>query len=337
MSIPTPETDTLFYYGRPIPLTVESIIAFAKEAKALCAKLERERDAAQDWQSIKVTKNGETHPLGRLVEMLERERDELRTQLRPNCLINVAALPPGAVGSMYSNDAKACLESLEDTRTRLENALSDKVIAEAGNVSLANENDRLFKQVGEGSTYAAELSAKLSDAEAQIAALQDKALAEVGENATIQRLRSEIAELNANYLKVMVERDRLAAWKKDALTVIGQWNQVDAFVRSHPSLKVGDSVSVETLRMLREGDELRASIGVVESWMPKPPENLREDIIRAINCRSAENGSNTPDWILGDFLMASLEAFDAATNARTTYYKIPDDAPMTDPPATTVG
>ena len=51
-------------------------------------------------------------------------------------------------------------DQLDDLRTRLENALSDKVIAEA-----------------------------------QIAALQDKALAEVGENATIQRLRAEIAAL----------------------------------------------------------------------------------------------------------------------------------------------
>lgn len=75
----------------------------------------------------------------------------------------------------------------------------------------------------------------------------------------------------------------------------------------------------------------------IETWMPKPPENLREDIIRAINYRSADNGSDTPDWILGNFLMASLAAFDMATKDRTQYYSGSDDVPASDPPATTEG
>lgn len=104
-----------------------------------------------------------------------------------------------------------------------------------------------------------------------------------------ERLRREIAKLNADYLAVMVERD---TFRRD----------------------------LATIAMPRE------------SWMPKPPTNLREDIIRAINCRSAENGSNTPDWILGNFLMASLAAFDAATNERTSYFRRPDDAPIMDLP-----
>jgi hypothetical protein len=135
------------------------------------------------------------------------------------------------------------------------------------------------------------------------------------------------------------QRDQLARWKKEAMTVESWWSKIDAFVRTHPSVTVGDNVAHATLRLLQERvfieaerDALRADIAPSrEAWMPKPPENLREDIIHAINCRSAENGSNTPDWILGDFLMASLEAFDAATMARTRYYKIPDDAPAVDP------
>lgn len=46
------------------------------------------------------------------------------------------------------------------------------------------------------------------------------------------------------------------------------------------------------------------------------PNSLREEIEHAINCHSAENGSNTPDYILANFLMTVLEAFDAAVNAR---------------------
>jgi hypothetical protein len=43
---------------------------------------------------------------------------------------------------------------------------------------------------------------------------------------------------------------------------------------------------------------------------------LREDIESAINCNSAENGSNTPDFILAEFVRGCLVAFDAAVNER---------------------
>ncbi len=42
----------------------------------------------------------------------------------------------------------------------------------------------------------------------------------------------------------------------------------------------------------------------------------------ALNRVCAEAGSNTPDFILGGFLAASLEAFDAATRAREQWYGV---------------
>ena len=39
---------------------------------------------------------------------------------------------------------------------------------------------------------------------------------------------------------------------------------------------------------------------------------LREDIEHAINCNSAENGSNTPDFILAEFLTDCLAAYNKA-------------------------
>ena len=53
---------------------------------------------------------------------------------------------------------------------------------------------------------------------------------------------------------------------------------------------------------------------------------LREEIRAAINRCCAENGSNTPDWILAEFLIACLEAFDKATKARSSFY-MRDDSP----------
>lgn len=47
---------------------------------------------------------------------------------------------------------------------------------------------------------------------------------------------------------------------------------------------------------------------------------LRDDIQTAINRNSAENGSDTPDFILAEFLTGCLAAFDAATSQRDKWY-----------------
>ena len=47
---------------------------------------------------------------------------------------------------------------------------------------------------------------------------------------------------------------------------------------------------------------------------------LRERIQTAINCTSAENGSNTPDFILAAYLVSCLVAFDRACTERERWY-----------------
>lgn len=47
---------------------------------------------------------------------------------------------------------------------------------------------------------------------------------------------------------------------------------------------------------------------------------LRKKIETEINSASAENGSDTPDFILAEFLCDSLSAFDRACNAREAWY-----------------
>lgn len=58
--------------------------------------------------------------------------------------------------------------------------------------------------------------------------------------------------------------------------------------------------------------------------------DLRQRIQHAINETSAENGSNTPDYVLANFLMGCLTAFDAAVNARHNRAVMQSAAP---PPA----
>lgn len=47
---------------------------------------------------------------------------------------------------------------------------------------------------------------------------------------------------------------------------------------------------------------------------------LAAEFARVINCASAENASNTPDFILGQFLSAALAAFNVAVQQRETWY-----------------
>ena len=51
-------------------------------------------------------------------------------------------------------------------------------------------------------------------------------------------------------------------------------------------------------------------------------EELSRDLASVLNRHNAENGSNTPDYILADYLVACLEAWNLAAQARDTWYDI---------------
>jgi hypothetical protein len=53
---------------------------------------------------------------------------------------------------------------------------------------------------------------------------------------------------------------------------------------------------------------------------PAEPKTLRDRIARAINATSSENGSNTPDFILAEYLVDCLTAFDKAVTKRGEWY-----------------
>lgn len=48
--------------------------------------------------------------------------------------------------------------------------------------------------------------------------------------------------------------------------------------------------------------------------------DLRAAIESAINSNSGENGSDTPDFILAEYLTDCLDAFDKATRSRKAWY-----------------
>lgn len=48
--------------------------------------------------------------------------------------------------------------------------------------------------------------------------------------------------------------------------------------------------------------------------------DFRSELSVLLNRHSMENRSDTPDWILRDFLCDSLRAFDRATEQRSSFY-----------------
>ncbi len=52
--------------------------------------------------------------------------------------------------------------------------------------------------------------------------------------------------------------------------------------------------------------------------------SLREQIEHAINRASAENGSNTPDYILANYLTDCLDTFGKAVMRRSEFYGFRD-------------
>jgi len=49
-------------------------------------------------------------------------------------------------------------------------------------------------------------------------------------------------------------------------------------------------------------------------------EDFRKELETLINRHSRESGSDTPDFVLADFLHDCLRSFDLATNARDRWY-----------------
>lgn len=47
---------------------------------------------------------------------------------------------------------------------------------------------------------------------------------------------------------------------------------------------------------------------------------FHEELLALINKHSMENTSNTPDWILAQYLIECLSAFDGATQLRESWY-----------------
>jgi hypothetical protein len=55
-------------------------------------------------------------------------------------------------------------------------------------------------------------------------------------------------------------------------------------------------------------------------------ELLKEQLRSLLNCASRENESNTPDFVLANYLLDCLRAFELATNQRAHWYGLKEGA-----------
>jgi len=53
---------------------------------------------------------------------------------------------------------------------------------------------------------------------------------------------------------------------------------------------------------------------------PKKVKQVKIELANIVNKHSLENGSNTPDWVLPDYLFECLLAFNRTTNIREKWY-----------------
>lgn len=86
-------------------------------------------------------------------------------------------------------------------------------------------------------------------------------------------------------------------------------------------------------------DERVPYLSLPEGALRPEPTSFEERIRQAINFASKENGSNTPDFILAEFLSGCLSLFELTVNSREKYYgrepqlisKEPNPQPTTPP------
>lgn len=101
---------------------------------------------------------------------------------------------------------------------------------------------------------------------------------------------------------------------------------------THPGEQLGDG-QLPTSQYFESGSMESAvglAYGQVERWVNPDPPRFKDEIARVVNAFSRENRSNTPDWILANYIERCLVALEVAICDRDHWYRIapsPGDDP----------
>ena len=119
--------------------------------------------------------------------------------------------------------------------------------------------------------------------------------------------------LNEDFNK---ESFKMLAWHRFVL-----WQQI---IQSEPK-RIRDSGGVQSVLMdiveqqQKEWDELKNKREIMEEVM-KTREDLAKKIRFVLNCASREGCTDTPDFILAEYMLSALECFETACRDREKWY-----------------
>lgn len=119
----------------------------------------------------------------------------------------------------------------------------------------------------------AQLKAELETERMRLAAIGVVAVADTPESAA--KARQMLPEYESPALHDVIRRvdecmmlrekvKQLERWKEEQMEVSRRWDEVDARVRSHPSVTIGKLVTDEALRLIRERDEYRNMLRITD-------------------------------------------------------------------------
>lgn len=161
------------------------------------------------------------------------------------------------------------------------------------------------------------------------------------EGDTLATIHADIYEVRNGYLTFVRDRRSVAEYAPG-------WGSVHALVDEPAYFATADCrravakafrLGVETAILLPPDtpaisepppDLFRTVTGVSSHLGPdpsasqeeEPPRDLKRDLASLLNRACAENGSNTPDFVLAEYLTSCLAAFDAAAKARDQWYGV---------------
>lgn len=138
------------------------------------------------------------------------------------------------------------------------------------NVAISREHDCTEELVKREADLTA-LRAKLDECEAEKDAANDRI---IGQEEQLKALTKTDCGFGGYVDSILKERDQLARWKTEQLTVESWWQKIDEAVRKHPDCRMGRIVADEALRLIQERDKFEAKLDLiaqfVASWRTEP-------------------------------------------------------------------
>ncbi len=100
-----------------------------------------------------------------------------------------------------------------------------------------------------------------------------------------------------------------------------QWNKFNHVVQSHVDGTLYISVD-KVLKFIRYREHVSKEESAYErnAEIEVEPATFKQELERLINRNSKENESNTPDYILAEYLDNCLKSFDSAVNIREKHF-----------------